>query len=348
MQTADQFIIDNLKEFLADSDVETTIKSLRKIAKDISIRFYDDIILLSSRYNRVVKQQRSGLIEHNNFNIEVNRISSALLSYINEIPQQNQRVAVLHLLNSGTNAQQPFNITIPDNAYLEKIIGLEELFQINWIEKALLASKSVCKVVRPDGGTGTGFLLNGNYLLTNQHVLEHKEMADKAKIIFNYGIDAQETVQQTSEYQLDTSTFYTSKFKELDYTLVKVFNNKDVPLSNWGNLTLDNFSVPQKDHRVNIIQHPDGDFMKIALPDKIIGSLNQHLFYITDTKKGSSGSPVFNQDWQVVALHHAGKTVQDGFIINAQGDKAHSNRGILIKNIIEDVKKQSNNSIILA
>jgi V8-like Glu-specific endopeptidase len=28
--------------------------------------------------------------------------------------------------------------------------------------------------------------------------------------------------------------------------------------------------------------------------------------YLTDTLKGSSGSPVFNSNWEVVALHHRG------------------------------------------
>ena len=28
--------------------------------------------------------------------------------------------------------------------------------------------------------------------------------------------------------------------------------------------------------------------------------------YSTDTEPGSSGSPVFNQDWEIVGLHHRG------------------------------------------
>lgn len=346
MQTADQFIVDSLKDFLAESDTEAAFKILRKIANNISKNFNDDIILLSSRYTRQIKNKKRGLISATEFDIALNNINAALLSYINEIPEQQQRTAIIHSLNYGINVQQPFNIEIPDNAYLEKIIGEDELFDINWIEKALSASKSVCKVLTADGA-GTGFLLKDNYLLTNHHVLKNEEMANEAKIIFNYGIDAAQNVQNTSEYKLDTSTFVTSKFKDLDYTLVKIKDQEQMPLSNWGNLTLDNFSTPQKDHRVNIIQHPDGGFMKIALPDKIIGSYDQYLFYKTDTKEGSSGSPVFNQDWEVVALHHAGKT-GDGLKIDKEGNKAPSNRGILIKNIIADVKEKSHNAIILA
>ncbi|MFZ4473847.1 MAG: hypothetical protein ACOYPR_01560 [Saprospiraceae bacterium] len=51
-------------------------------------------------------------------------------------------------------------------------------------------------------------------------------------------------------------------------------------------------------------------------------------------RPGSSGSPVFNKDWKVVAIHHAGKIKADGgFVVNAQGDVREANRGILFREI---------------
>jgi V8-like Glu-specific endopeptidase len=32
---------------------------------------------------------------------------------------------------------------------------------------------------------------------------------------------------------------------------------------------------------------------------------NGKVQYMTDTQEGSSGSPVFNSNWEVVALHHS-------------------------------------------
>jgi endonuclease G len=67
------------------------------------------------------------------------------------------------------------------------------------------------------------------------------------------------------------------------------------------------------------------------------------LFYETDTEVGSSGSPVFNKEWKVVALHHYGKTAEEGGVqINEAGDMKAANRGILIKEILNDLAKKLN------
>jgi V8-like Glu-specific endopeptidase len=49
--------------------------------------------------------------------------------------------------------------------------------------------------------------------------------------------------------------------------------------------------------------------LKLALDSEgVLGySPNERrLRYRTNTLNGSSGSPVFNQDWEILALHHAG------------------------------------------
>ncbi len=40
--------------------------------------------------------------------------------------------------------------------------------------------------------------------------------------------------------------------------------------------------------------------------NQVIFMLKDFIHYTTDTKRGSSGSPVFNDQWQVVAVHHSG------------------------------------------
>jgi endonuclease G len=40
--------------------------------------------------------------------------------------------------------------------------------------------------------------------------------------------------------------------------------------------------------------------------NQVIGLKDQFIHYKTDTQPGSSGSPVFNDQWDMVALHHAG------------------------------------------
>ena len=57
---------------------------------------------------------------------------------------------------------------------------------------------------------------------------------------------------------------------------------------------------------VTIVQHPRGEKKQIALREnRIVDIPDRFLHYSADTEPGSSGSPVFNDQWEVVALHHA-------------------------------------------
>ena len=57
---------------------------------------------------------------------------------------------------------------------------------------------------------------------------------------------------------------------------------------------------------VNIIQHPYGGIKKLAIRNNLaVKTYEMNIAYFTDTDGGSSGSPVCNDAWEVVALHKA-------------------------------------------
>jgi Trypsin-like peptidase domain len=83
---------------------------------------------------------------------------------------------------------------------------------------------------------------------------------------------------------------------------------------------------------VVIIQHPRGREKEIVLFNNRIRKISKSLlYYDADTDCGSSGSPVFNTDWQLVALHHAGliRYREDGDF------EVKSNLGIRVSKIVE-------------
>lgn len=58
-----------------------------------------------------------------------------------------------------------------------------------------------------------------------------------------------------------------------------------------------------------VVGHPRGSGLQISLHDSQLLDICREkrlLHYRTPTEPGSSGSPVFNANWQVVALHHGG------------------------------------------
>jgi hypothetical protein len=63
-----------------------------------------------------------------------------------------------------------------------------------------------------------------------------------------------------------------------------------------------------------IVQHPKGEPLKLALGTKAVLGLygqDRRVRYDTNTEPGSSGSPVFDQNWNLVALHHSGDPEAD-------------------------------------
>ena len=82
---------------------------------------------------------------------------------------------------------------------------------------------------------------------------------------------------------------------------------------------------------LNIIQHPSARRKEVALQENTITNIyTNKIRYTTDTEPGSSGSPVFDNNWDLMALHHAGGERQNGVWI--------SNQGIRIDKISEDLQ----------
>ena len=219
----------------------------------------------------------------------------------------------------------------PDDAdQLEKIIGAQStLLPIGFLEVGLSKARSVARVVLASGASGSGFLTNDDLLITNHHVLPTEADAQQAIVQFNY----QETIAGLSapmeEFKLaPQDVFVTSPREKDDWTAVRIKGN---PNEKWGVLKLTRAN-PQVQDRVNIIQHPGGGPKQIALYHNVVVFVgHSRLQYLTDTLPGSSGSPVFDNDWRVVALHHSGGWLRE------PGSKrtCFRNEGIHVNAIIE-------------
>jgi V8-like Glu-specific endopeptidase len=55
--------------------------------------------------------------------------------------------------------------------------------------------------------------------------------------------------------------------------------------------------------------------------------------YITSTLNGSSGSPIFSDGWEVLALHHAGGNIPEP----TTQQRYFRNEGILVTSILADL-----------
>jgi V8-like Glu-specific endopeptidase len=212
---------------------------------------------------------------------------------------------------------------------LEKLMGERStLISINYLEIGLVRARSVVRVRRADGSSGTGFVTAPNMLITNNHVLPDADAAHSSSIQFNYqqtfnGLDA-----PTEEFKLAPQSFFlTSKVD--DWSAVEIEGDA---AAKWGSLAMTGTKIAVGNH-VNIIQHPGGGPKQLSLFANVVVFVGEgRVQYLTDTLPGSSGSPVFDSNWNVVALHHSGGWLTEPNA--ASKGTYYRNEGIAVDRII--------------
>jgi endonuclease G, mitochondrial len=244
----------------------------------------------------------------------------------------------------------------------ERILGQNDLMPVSYLEYALRVSQSICRVIiRSDTlqvmGYGTGSMISPRLLITNNHVLATRSKSRSSAIEFNYQSDLDGQMHSSQTYELDPDTFFITD-SDLDYTIVAVKDgSRDRPaLSSFGwNRLIEEQGKVILGEYVNIIQHPSGEPKQLALREnKVVDLLDNFLHYLTDTAPGSSGAPVFNDQWEVVALHHSGVPARDerGNILTIDDRIWHkdlgesrikwlANEGVRISRIVEHLKQQN-------
>jgi endonuclease G len=206
-----------------------------------------------------------------------------------------------------------------DGVAWERILGKSDLMAINFLEIGLRAARAVCRIQVRNlfgqvVGYGTGFMVSPTLLLTNNHVLETFDYCRRSLAEFNFEDDETFVPKESKTFPLEPERFFYTSV-DLDFTLVAVrpTATDGTPLSDFGYLRLRSESGKSLiGEFLTIVQHPNGATKQVALREnKLIDVLPYFVHYSTDTLPGSSGSPVFNDQWEVVALHHAGVQKRD-------------------------------------
>lgn len=321
-----EHLIREIKRLVQNDDTGQAIDELKNYLHSNVPDLYNELLTQAARHRRLQRDERSGLITREQFGVEKIRIDRALLSLLDELPEKVERK--LTPVSGGVLLMSEI-AALPEDIAPEKILGINNLKQISWIERGVQVCKSVCRILTPDG-LGTGFLVGGGMIMTNNHVIPSAVLAAESEIEFDYQQDGSGELLPTYRYGLDPAQFHTSV--PLDYSLVRVrLEQGKPPLETWGRLRLNPNADPRPSEHVSIVQHPNGGLKQIVLTANwVIAKKPPVLQYTTDTMGGASGSPVFNDSWHVVAIHHAA-------ITTVQKNKQHYiNEGILMSAIKPD------------
>ncbi len=244
---------------------------------------------------------------------------------------------------------------------LERIIEENDLISSRFLPIGTAVARSVGRVtLRQQGrtiGYGTGFLVSPELLLTNHHVLETADIAADSFVEFNFYERQDGTTRPTIIHCFKPGQFFLND-QRLDYAFVAVAPQSDegLPLSDQGFIPLISESGKVLiGEPVNVIQHPAGEPQQIAIRNNnITDVIDDFLHYAADTERGSSGSPVFNMQWVLAALHHSGVPqrnsegqilmidgqVFDGRPENVERIAWEANEGVRISSIVQDVRSK--------
>ncbi len=218
---------------------------------------------------------------------------------------------------------------------LEVIVGPDQRIDLpDAIARILLTSRAVAHL-STQAGAGTGFLITRDLLMTNNHVFVGEDervamTADaEARVTFNYEQDINGKFAETKQYKTEPEKFFTASL-ELDYAVVAV---EAGPGAEWGTLALPGADVTvDVGDDVFIIQHPSGGPKQIAMAGNEVVYVDDRVVqYTTDTMKGSSGAPVLDWQWRLVALHHEGGNIVEP----GSGKTYYRNEGVRLSAIRE-------------
>ena len=215
----------------------------------------------------------------------------------------------------------------------EKIIGTEStLVPVSFLERGLERARAVARV-RVPGGYGTGFLIREDLLLTNNHVIATPDAARGSFADFNYQRTLAGELAGALSLALSPDIAFATSV-EHDWTVVGVEGR---PGESHGTIRMRQVGVMQNEF-VQIIQHPQGGEKQIAYRMNVVAYADAEVVqYLTDTLPGSSGSPVFNRDWQLVALHHSGGLLAEP---TNPGGRFLRNEGIYVNTLITDLRSR--------
>jgi endonuclease I/V8-like Glu-specific endopeptidase len=276
---------------------------------------------------------------------------------------RSEAAAVAAVAPLSTIPGVPLNTKDPFGTALERVIGKSDLISVNYLDLGLAVSRTVGRIhIRTSTGQpqgyGTGFMVSPRLLLTNNHVLGSAREASSSWVEFNFQDDAEGRLSASVTFDLEAETFFLSD-QHLDYTLVAVSEGAhdgsgELRQFGWNRLIEDQGKIIMGEH-VNIIQHPNGEPKQLALREnQTVDLLDDFLHYQTDTAPGSSGSPVFNDQWEVVALHHSGVPrrddqsrllTRDGIPWTADMGEHRidwvANEGARVSRVVQHVKEQA-------
>ena len=231
----------------------------------------------------------------------------------------------------------------------EKVLGDDSYKTYKWYMTGAQRCLLVARIGRDaTQGFGTGFVVKGSdisptfgddlVLVTNAHVVTddvavrkaHKALPPEEAVITFEALGPE-------EYRID-KVLFTSRPEELDATVLKLENAKALndKLRDKAARLARALPLVEESARIYIIGHPRGGTLSLSMADNaLLDHEDPRIHYRTPTDEGSSGSPIFNRQWELIGLHHAGG--ENMARLNKKPGTYAANEGIWLNAIVKAI-----------
>jgi Trypsin-like peptidase domain len=253
-----------------------------------------------------------------------------------------QMIGWLRICNSDNIPLENFEKDLNTHDTLEKLVVRSKALFVDpeeFREQMATMERRVCRIEAEIDGVlslATGFLVGPDLVLTNNHAIEvDKNGAPAAAINFRFNYRAKSNKSANGDFDAKITKgewrLASSETEELDFAIVRL--NREM-----GRLPIGDFEgapirgwIPLLKTKVNVgeplfvLQHANGG--ELVMANGGLEKLREPwIEYAVNTDEGSSGAPVFNNEWKLIALH-------------SRAGAKDVNCGILIGNILQSISQ---------
>ncbi|BAZ68426.1 nucleoside phosphorylase-like protein [Fischerella sp. NIES-4106] len=232
----------------------------------------------------------SSFITKINLNTSPVELTSIVVAQFRDYKVTNRRLdyhPMVSFLQYFMKRQESYDLADQDVELFDRLV---EKGQENF--KALAARNTVGRIESPIGNAiGTGVLIKNNLLLTCNHIFS-KTQVKKAWVRFGYKIGSYESAKDIFELDLITS------HNRLDFSILKINGQVSQKV-----ISVNETALLDSGQEIRIIHHPHGNPVVISDLGQILKVGEDYIDHNLKTDDGSSGAPIFNRQWELIAIH---------------------------------------------
>lgn len=180
----------------------------------------------------------------------------------------------------------------------------QPILDIAFFEQCSRAAKAVARLESDTEPLGTAFLVSRNLVLTAyQNVFDGQGRVypelNSLRVLFDYAAAFDGEPLAAIQRECDLGAIVGEP--EAHWAAIPL--TRPAPRK-FPTLDLEPNDLVAAGQSAHIIHHPEGQRKKVSLGNNNIVNVDRNTFsYTTNTLAGTSGAPVFNQQWELIGLH---------------------------------------------